>query len=60
MYNPVLMRNYPKTKRREIITERLKVTDEERQIARRFDKMYFDTDRKYGYGGYHYDDKFFN
>ncbi|HLB32913.1 MAG: methyltransferase type 11 [Verrucomicrobia bacterium RIFCSPHIGHO2_12_FULL_41_10] len=30
-------------------------TAEDRMIAKRFDKDFFDGDRRHGYGGYHYD-----
>ena len=33
-------------------------TEEDRIIARRFDKEFFDGDRKNGYGGYYYNSKF--
>jgi SAM-dependent methyltransferase len=48
---------YPRSKRP--IDERAKlVTDEHRAVARRFDKEFFDGDRLYGYGGYHYHPRF--
>ena len=52
-----LLKNYPVTKRNldEAIVER---TDEVRQVARRFDKDFFDGERKYGYGGYNYNPRF--
>lgn len=59
MYAPHLMRKYPKSQRSEITESRTSVTEEERKIAQRFDKMYFDTERRFGYGGYQYDPKFF-
>ena len=33
-------------------------TDADRKIARRFDKEFFDGDRKHGYGGFKYNEKF--
>ena len=33
-------------------------TDEVRLVARKFDKDFFDGDRKYGYGGYNYNPRF--
>jgi hypothetical protein len=39
MFNPVLMRNYPKTKRDSIIRERVKVSEEQREIARPTENM---------------------
>jgi ubiquinone/menaquinone biosynthesis C-methylase UbiE len=48
---------YPRSNRP--IEERgLAVTEEHRQVARRFDKDYFDGDRLHGYGGYHYHPRF--
>lgn len=52
-----LLKNYPRIKRD--IKERVeKKTAEIRQIARQFDKEYFDGDRRYGYGGYYYHPRF--
>lgn len=52
-----LLKNYPITKRNldEAIVER---TDEVREVARRFDQNFFDGERKFGYGGYNYDPRF--
>ncbi len=52
-----LLKNYPVTKRNldEALVER---TDEVREVARRFDKDFFDGERKYGYGGYNYNPRF--
>ena len=48
---------YPRSKRP--IEERGKlVTKEHRKTARQFGKEYFDGDRLYGYGGYHYHPRF--
>ncbi len=52
-----LLVNYPKTKRNPL--DRLKEkTAEDQEIARRFDKEFFDGDRKHGYGGFSYNPKF--
>ena len=52
-----LLANYPKTKRN--VEERgAAKTEEERVIARKFGKEFFDGDRKYGYGGYYYAPRF--
>lgn len=59
MYTPHLMRKYPTTFRANIIEQRLKVSESDRVIARKFDKRYFDSERRFGYGGYSYDPKFF-
>lgn len=52
-----LMDRYPRSKRP--IDERAKlITEEHREIARRFDREFFDGDRLYGYGGYQYHPRF--
>ena len=51
-----LLRNYPKSKRD--LSARSKKTDQDKEIARKFDKDFFDGDRRYGYGGYFYNEKF--
>lgn len=52
-----LLKNYPKTKRN--LDERSAGTTlEVRKIARKFDKDFFDGDRKYGYGGFSYNPRF--
>lgn len=52
-----LLVNYPKTKRN--IEERgNSKTEEDRAIARKFGKEFFDGDRKHGYGGYNYHPRF--
>ena len=55
-----LMKRYPKSKRKEIIEERIKVSEKDRVIARQFGWEYFDGPRHLGMGGYHYDSKYFN
>ena len=52
-----LMRNYPRTKRDPEARAASK-TEEDRIIARKFDKDFFDGDRRYGYGGYSYNPRF--
>ena len=48
-----LLKNYPKTKRN--VKERgADKTEEDRKIARKFGKAFFDGDRKHGYGGFKY------
>jgi len=54
-----LMRSYPKVDRAELINIRSKVTDLDREIARKFDSEYFDGPRKLGLGGYFYNPRFF-
>lgn len=52
-----LLINYPKTRRK--VKERgASKTEEDRAIARKFGKEFFDGDRKHGYGGYNYNPKF--
>ena len=52
-----LLKNYPKANRN--LSKRLEQkSEEDKAIARRFDKDFFDGDRRYGYGGYHYDARF--
>jgi len=52
-----LLKKYPKTKR-DLSKRGNEKTEEDRIIARRFDKEFFDGDRKNGYGGYYYNSKF--
>ncbi len=52
-----LMKNYPKTKR-DPLSRAADKTEEDRIIARRFDKDFFDGDRKVGYGGFNYHPRF--
>jgi len=52
-----LMVNYPRAKRN--VEERGQTkTEEDRRIARRFGKEFFDGDRRHGYGGYNYHPRF--
>lgn len=52
-----LLANYPRTKRN--VEERgASKTEEDRAIARRFDKEFFDGDRRTGYGGFNYNARF--
>jgi 2-polyprenyl-3-methyl-5-hydroxy-6-metoxy-1,4-benzoquinol methylase len=53
------MNRYPKSIRNDISHDRECVSDEDRQLAQRFDRIYFDTERKFGYGGYYYHPRFF-
>ena len=52
-----LLKNYPKTNR-DLSQASIQRTDEVRLVARKFDKDFFDGDRKYGYGGYNYNPRF--
>ncbi len=54
-----LMSKYPKTKR-DVLDRGIKKTEQDIAIARKFDKEFFDGDRKFGYGGYTYDPRFWN
>ncbi len=52
-----LLINYPKSKRNLEERESQK-SEKDRAIARKFGKEFFDGDRKYGYGGYKYNPRF--
>ena len=52
-----LLRNYPKSKRN--LKKRAQIkTQKIRSVARKFGKEFFDGDRKHGYGGFHYNPKY--
>lgn len=52
-----LLHNYPKTKRD--VTKRLEIKSEKhRQIAQQFGEEFFDGTRDTGYGGFNYDERF--
>ena len=52
-----LLSNYPKP-RRDVTSRGTTKTEEDRKIARRFGKEFFDGDRRRGYGGYSYHPRF--
>ncbi len=52
-----LLANYPRSPRNVEQRGRDK-TEEDRAIARRFDREFFDGDRRTGYGGFNYDPRF--
>jgi len=52
-----LLEKYPKINR-DLTTRGNEKTEEDREIARKFGKDFFDGDRKQGYGGYNYHPKF--
>ena len=52
-----LLRNYPKTKR-DLSARQEEKSEEVREIARQFGKEFFDGDRKFGYGGFYYNPRF--
>ena len=52
-----LLKNYPKTKRN-VKDRGAEKTEEDRAIARKFGKDFFDGDRKVGYGGFNYHPRF--
>lgn len=52
-----LLAQYPQSKR-DLEGRADQRTEEDRQIARRFDQRFFDGDRKYGYGGFNYFPRF--
>lgn len=54
-----LLRNYPKAKRN--LEERSNTkTEEDRAIARKFEYEFFDGDRRHGYGGFSYQERFWS
>jgi len=54
-----LMDRYPKSRREEIIAERVQASEEDRRIAMQFGREYFDGPRRLGLGGYSYNPKYF-
>lgn len=52
-----LLVNYPKTKR-DPSARAAEKTPEDQAIARRFDRAFFDGERRHGYGGYRYHPRF--
>ncbi len=52
-----LLKNYPKSSR-DISGRLVSKTTEDRIIAQRFDKEFFDGSRNHGYGGFSYDPRF--
>ena len=52
-----LLKNYPKTKR-DLNFRANNKTENDRILARKFEKDFFDGDRKNGYGGFYYNPKF--
>lgn len=54
-----LMDRYPQTDRKRLLKSRKQATEQERKIAMRFGREYFDGPRRLGLGGYSYDPKFF-
>ena len=52
-----LLANYPKT-RRDVKNREATKTEEDKAIARKFGREFFDGDRKHGYGGFSYNPRF--
>ena len=52
-----LLANYPRSKRN-VEARGASKTEEDRTIARKFGAEFFDGDRSHGYGGFHYNPKF--
>ena len=52
-----LLKNYPKIKR-DPLKRALEKTEEDREIARKFGREFFDGERKHGYGGFSYNPRF--
>ena len=56
-YEVNLLENYPKSNRKVVERGSLK-THEDQEIARKFDKRFFDGSRNHGYGGFNYNKRF--
>lgn len=56
-YEINLLENYPKSNRKVVERGSLK-THEDQEIARKFDKRFFDGSRNHGYGGFNYNKRF--
>ena len=54
-----LLDKYPKSKR-DVSSRGNEKTDNDRMIARKFDKDFFDGDRRHGYGGFEYHPRFWS
>lgn len=54
-----LLRHYPKTARN-LDARAAEKTEEVRAMARKFGEEFFDGDRKYGYGGFNYNPKYWS
>lgn len=54
-----LLAKYPKTKR-DVGLRAVEKSEYDRMVARNFDYDFFDGDRRYGYGGYHYHPRFWS
>lgn len=54
-----LLRNYPKTTRDPSARVKEK-TEADREIARKFDIDFFDGERRHGYGGFYYNEKYWS
>jgi SAM-dependent methyltransferase len=52
-----LMKNYPRTKR-DVKQRGVEKTKKDRDLAREFEKDFFDGDRRNGYGGFYYNPRF--
>ena len=52
-----LLKNYPKSKRN-VSTRGITKSNSDKELARRFGKDFFDGERKVGYGGFSYDQRF--
>ena len=53
------MARYPKTARDTLLGRVGELSDEEMVKSKSFGKEYFDSDRRFGLGGYYYDPSFF-
>ena len=54
-----LLKNYPRSNRSDQLDQRMVgKTAYDKEVAQRFGKEFFDGDRRFGYGGYRYDEKY--
>jgi ubiquinone/menaquinone biosynthesis C-methylase UbiE len=54
-----LLKNYPRSNRRDQLDQRMiGKTSYDKEVARKFGMEFFDGDRRFGYGGYRYDKKY--
>ena len=54
-----LLKNYPRSNRSDQLDQRIiGKTNHDKEVAQKFGKEFFDGDRKYGYGGFAYDSKY--
>lgn len=54
-----LLKNYPRTPR-DVNARLASKSEKSREIARRFDREFFDGEREFGYGGFSYNEKYWS